>query len=155
MPLFEPDSDFATGPDVPNGPEEPILDIDDIQGVVLPGFGTSRQHVLGVRFPDAGGALRWLGRWSSAVSTLQQANGGRNRRRGAMRLDQPRPITPLWMGLALSADALLLLLLLSLPSEELGRRRGVQRRAGGSCRTAWRSAYRRRKPRYLGGRRDR
>jgi Dyp-type peroxidase family len=117
MPLFEPDSDFVTGPDVPNSPEEPILDIDDIQGVVLPGFGTSRQHVLGVRFPDAGGARRWLGRWSSAVSTLQQVNGGRNRRRRAMRLDQPRPITPLWMGVALSADALLLL---SLPPEELG-----------------------------------
>lgn len=117
MPLFEPDSDFVTGPEVPQAPLEPVLDVDDIQGVVLPGFGTSRQHLLGLRFADVNAMRRWLGRWAATVSSLRQVNAGRNRRRSAFRHDQPRPITPLWTGMALSADALRML---TLPPEELG-----------------------------------
>jgi Dyp-type peroxidase family len=115
--LFEPDSDFVTGPQVREAPLEPVLDVDDIQGVVLPGFGTSRQHLLGLRFADADATRRWLGRWGSTVSSLRQVNAGRNRRRRALRQDQPRPRTPLWTGLALSAEALRTL---TLPPEDLG-----------------------------------
>lgn len=117
MALFEPDSDVVTGPVVPGAPDEPELDVDAIQGVVLPGFGTSVQHLLGVSFADGDAARRWLSRWVTTVSSLQEVNSGRNQRRRAFRHGQPRPRTPLWTGLALSADGLRLL---GLEPQEIG-----------------------------------
>jgi Dyp-type peroxidase family len=107
--LFEPDSDLVTGPLVPGAPQEPELDTGAIQGVVLPGFGTTLQHLLGVSFTDSDAARRWLGRWITTVSTLEEVHSGRNQRRRALRHGQDRPRTPLWTGLALSADGLRLL----------------------------------------------
>jgi Dyp-type peroxidase family len=117
MALFDPDSDLITGPEVAGAPDEPILDVDDIQGVILPGFGTRAQHLLGLRFADPPAARRWLARWSSGAASLREVNAGRNRRRRALRAGRPRPAMPLWMGLALSADGLRLL---SRRAEDLG-----------------------------------
>jgi Dyp-type peroxidase family len=109
MVLFEPDSDVVTGPRVPGAPEEPVLAVDAVQGVVLPGFATTFQHLAGISFPDAEVARRWLGRWVGTVSSLREVTAGRNRRRRARRAGRPRPRTPVWAGLAVSAGGLRLL----------------------------------------------
>jgi Dyp-type peroxidase family len=109
MALFEPDSDLVTGPLVYGVPPEPELAVDAVQGVVLPGFATSFQHLAGVRFPDGDAARRWLARWTGTVSSLAEVMAGRNDRRRARRAGLPRPATPLWTGLALSSGGLRLL----------------------------------------------
>ena len=105
-PLFEPDSDLVTGPVVEGAPEEPVLAVDAVQGVVLPGFATPFQHLLGIRFPDADGGRRWLGRWTATVSSLAEVLAGRNGRRRALRAGRQPEETPVWTGLALSAGGL-------------------------------------------------
>ncbi len=109
MPLFEPDSDVVTGPEVPDAPIEPELDIDEIQGAIAPGFGSAVQHLLGVRFADGASARSWLSQRIGEVSTLAEVNDGRNARRRALRSEQPRPHTPVWTALTFSVDGLRLL----------------------------------------------
>lgn len=109
MPVFEPDSDLVTGPLVDGVPPEPELSVDAVQGMVLPGFATSLQHLAGIRFADGHAARRWLGRWAGTASSLAEVLAGRNHRRRARRAGLPRPATPLWTGLALSAGGLRLL----------------------------------------------
>jgi Dyp-type peroxidase family len=104
--IFEPDSDVITGPKVPGAPQEPVLEVDEIQGAVMPGFGTPFQHLLGLRFADAGTARDWLADRFGDVSSLAEVNAGRNLRRRALRDDQPRPHTPPWAAVTLSADGL-------------------------------------------------
>ena len=130
MALFEPDSDLLTGPLVTGAPDEPVLAVDDIQGVVLPGFGTLGQHLLGVRFADAPAARRWLARWGPEVSSLRVVNEARNRRRAALRRGKPRPRTPTWLGIGLSADALRLLGLAPESLGDPGYSVGLHARAG-------------------------
>ena len=107
--IFDPDSDVVTGPAVPDAPAEPQLDVEDIQGAVLPGFGTRYQHLRGVRFSSAAEGREWLRRRVGEVSTLEQVNAGRNARRRALRNGEPRPRTPVWTAIAFSADGLRLL----------------------------------------------
>ena len=58
-----------------------MLAVDEIQGNVLPGFGSFVQTLLGIRFEDADSARRWLSDVVPAVSTLRQVNDARNLRR--------------------------------------------------------------------------
>ena len=106
MTLFDPDSDLVTGPLVEGAPEEPVLAVDDVQGVVLPGFATAFQRLVGVRFADADAGRRWLGRWAPTGSSLAEVMAGRNARRRALRAGRPPPETPVWTGLAVSAGCL-------------------------------------------------
>jgi Dyp-type peroxidase family len=108
-PLFAPDSDLVTGPVVDGTPEEPELAVAAIQGAVLPGFATPFQHLAGIRFPDGDAARRWLGRWTGTVSSLAEVMAYRNESRRALRAGGPRPSSPVWTGLALSAGGLRLL----------------------------------------------
>ncbi|MEV0297637.1 hypothetical protein [Nocardia sp. NPDC050710] len=108
-PLFEPDSDITTGPLLADAPVEPVLDVDEIQGAVLPGFSTSFQHLVGLRFPDASTLRAWLRGPHASVSTLAQVMTQRNLRRAALRARQPRPQTPVMRCVALSVDALRML----------------------------------------------
>ena len=105
-PLFEPDSDLVTGPLVEGAPEEPVLAVDAVQGVVLPGFATPVQHLAGIRFADADGGRRWLGRWTATVSSLAEVLAGRNDDGALERAGVPPEETPVWTGLALSAGGL-------------------------------------------------
>jgi Dyp-type peroxidase family len=109
LPLFEPDSDVVTGPEVPDAPVEPRLDVDEIQGAIVPGFSSRFQHLLGVRFADAASARSWLRERIGEVSTLAEVNAGRNARRRALRNEQPRPHTPVWTAVTLSGEGLRLL----------------------------------------------
>jgi Dyp-type peroxidase family len=109
MSIFEPRSDLVTGPVVPGAPPEPLLDIDQIQGNVLPGFNTRRQWLLGIRFRDAARARAWLGGVLGEVSTLAEVIAVRNLRRAALCAGEDRPPTPTWTSVAFSSDGLRLL----------------------------------------------
>ena len=106
MPVFDPDSDLVTGPVVDGAPEEPVLAVDEIQGNILPGFGSFVQTLLGIRFEDADSARRWLTDVIPTVSTLRQVNDARNRRRHAARMGEPRPASPGWTNVAVSVEGL-------------------------------------------------
>ena len=111
MPIFDPDSDTVTGPAVSGAPAEPELHVDEIQGNILPGFGTRHQRLLGLKFdPAQVAAVRdWLGTQLGSISTLAQANEARNARRRALREGLPRPLTPLLVNIAFSIGGLRLL----------------------------------------------
>lgn len=106
IPVFDPDSDLVTGPVVRGAPAEPVLAVDEIQGNVMPGFGSFVQTFLGIRFEDADSGRRWLSDVVPAVSTLRQVNDARNLRRRAARSGQPRPASPVWTNITLSVEAL-------------------------------------------------
>ena len=106
MAVFDPDSDLVTGPVVDGAPEESVLAVDEIQGNILPGFGSFVQTLLGIRFEDADSARRWLTDVIPTVSTLRQVNDARNRRRHAARSGEPRPASPGWTNVAVSVEGL-------------------------------------------------
>jgi Dyp-type peroxidase family len=93
-----------------------VLAVDEIQGNILPGFGSFVQTLLGIRFEDADSARRWLSDVVPAVSTLCQVNDARNLRRRAARSGEPRPASPCWTNLALSVEGLKLL---GLPTDRI------------------------------------
>ena len=109
MALFEPDSDVVCGPLVPGAPAEPQLAVDEIQGAVLPGFGTSNQHLVGLRFESVESMRTWLAGPHAQISTLAETNAQRNARRTALRNGDPRPRTAVMVGVALSIEALQML----------------------------------------------
>src|SRR5688572_30726418 len=111
MPIFNLDSDVETGPAIPGAPDEPVLEADEIQGNIMPGFNTLAQGFLGVRWPRNGApaARRWLREILPLVSTLRQVNDHRNVRRRALRAGQERPPTPVWTNVAFDVEGLRLL----------------------------------------------
>lgn len=58
---FDPDSDVITGPEIPGAP---VLDVDEIQGNILPGFGSRHQVLLGLKVNEGqtADARSWLAR---------------------------------------------------------------------------------------------
>src|SRR4051812_48917506 len=48
------------GPEVPGAPEEPVLDVHEIQGNVLVGFNKDHQTFLFFRITDPGPTKQWL-----------------------------------------------------------------------------------------------
>src|SRR5687768_7971266 len=109
MTLFEPDSDVVCGPLVPEAPEEPVLDVDQIQGAVIPGFGTAYQHLFALRFADATRLRAFLAGPHAAPTPMAAVMTERNARRRALRAEQPRPRTSVMRAVALSMPALELL----------------------------------------------
>jgi deferrochelatase/peroxidase EfeB len=109
MAIFDPDSDIVTAPDIPGAPLEPVLVIDEIQGNVLPGFGSLVQAFIGLRFANTDTARKCLGWLLPSVSTLRQVNDVRNIRRRAARSQRPRPPSPIWTNVALSVEGLSIL----------------------------------------------
>jgi Dyp-type peroxidase family len=110
MAIFDPASDEVTGPEIDGAPTEPVLDVNDIQGAIIPGFGTSRQHLMALRFTGADALRHWLAT-TAPVSTLAEVMTVRNERRSAKRADRNAapPRTPVMRGLALTFQALRLL----------------------------------------------
>ena len=111
MAIFDPDSDTVTGPAVEGAPEEPVLAADEIQGNVVPGFGSLHQAFIGVRFDhgNVDGARRWLAGLIPSISTLAQVNDARNRRRRALRQGLPRPAGGQWTNVAFDGKGVALL----------------------------------------------
>lgn len=111
MPIFDPDSDSVTGPLIEGAPIEPVLEIHEIQGNILPGFGSLRQVLLGVMFDETKLSevkswLRWL---QPFISRLGEVNDYRNLRRTAARRNLPRPLSLVWTNIVFSHRGLQLL----------------------------------------------
>jgi hypothetical protein len=109
MPIFEPDSDTVTVPLIPGAAQEEVLHVDEIQGGVLPGFGTSFQHLFALRFSDTAALRTFLSGPHAVVSTLSDVMEQRNRRRAALRRGEGKPRTPVMRAVALSFAGLTLL----------------------------------------------
>ena len=92
-------------------PEEPVLRVDEIQGNVLPGFGTLHKAFIGVRFDESAvaSARQWLAALLPGIATLGQVNDARNRRRRAFRQGRPRPKSPVWTNVAFDSKGVALL----------------------------------------------
>lgn len=93
---------------------EPILEADEIQGNILPGFGTMHQALLGLRITDAAGgsmhARRWLRELAPLITSLRQLYTVREMRRAVAKATGERPLRPeALLNVALSAPALPLL----------------------------------------------
>jgi Dyp-type peroxidase family len=115
---FHPDKLLTTGPDASLEPE---LETGEIQGNILPGFGTRRLLLLGVRFGpgDSGKAAgrRWLRELAPRVTTLSQVNTLREVRRSVARATGRRPDqADVLINVALAATALAPL---GLPSDRI------------------------------------
>ena len=111
----------AAAAELPPPIEEPILEADEIQGNILPGFGTMHEALVGLRITDAaGGALharRWLRELTPLITSLRQLHTVREMRRAVATATGERPSRPeVLLNAALSAPALPLL---GLPSENL------------------------------------
>ncbi|GAA2161918.1 Dyp-type peroxidase family [Humibacillus xanthopallidus] len=63
----------ATG----QAPPEPVFDVDEIQGNVLPGFMKPRMAVIALEFGDLASARRWLGELVPRVTTMSQTMASR------------------------------------------------------------------------------
>jgi Dyp-type peroxidase family len=92
--------------------DEPILQTDDIQGSILPGFAKDIQTLLGFRIGQPGPARRWLVDIASSHLTSSEKVAryrDRNRRR-YVRDEGSRPDDPdqlaVWCNLGLSHDGL-------------------------------------------------
>jgi len=110
---FDPDSDVITGPEIPGAPVEPVLEVDEIQGNILPGFGSRHQVLLGLKFNEGqtADAKSWLARLVPSIATLRDVNTLRNLRRSLLRRQPAMPSAPSapWINIAFSIGGLRLL----------------------------------------------
>ncbi|HEX6899133.1 MAG TPA: Dyp-type peroxidase [Thermoanaerobaculia bacterium] len=110
---FDPDSDVITGPEIPGAPVEPVLDADEIQGNILPGFGSRHQVLLGLKVVEGriAEAKSWLARLVPSIARLRDVNAVRNLRRSLLRRQAALPAAPSapWINIAFSIGGLRLL----------------------------------------------
>jgi Dyp-type peroxidase family len=92
---FHPDAVLATGL---SAEEEPVLAVTEIQGNIVPGFGTAAATLLGLKWEPGATALvqarRWLRELAPRVSTLGQIHTLREVRRAVARATGFRPNLP-------------------------------------------------------------
>jgi Dyp-type peroxidase family len=100
-------------------PEEPVLDIDEIQGNIVPGFLKPHQGVLALTFGDVFGAKTWIRDIVSSITTLAQCMDSRIKVReyrglGVNRLSMlatpPPDVDDAWLNVAFSRAGLAKLL---------------------------------------------
>jgi Dyp-type peroxidase family len=96
-------------------PEEPVLDGDEIQGNVVPGFMKPHEAVLALAFRDAHKAKHWIGDIAPSITTLSQCMHSRRKVRehrglGAERRDTIGTDIPgvddAWLNVAVSRTGL-------------------------------------------------
>src|SRR5262245_21332104 len=100
------------GGSVPAGALEPILDANEIQGNIWPGFNTAHIGLLGFRIipGEEQNARRWLRELAPLITTLGEAWHAREVRRAVAKATGTAPLRPnIFLNLALSFDALPLL----------------------------------------------
>jgi Dyp-type peroxidase family len=61
---------MASAPQPPHAPAEPLLDVDEIQGNIVPGFMKPRMTVVALRVGDVDPARAWIGRLVPRITTL-------------------------------------------------------------------------------------
>jgi Dyp-type peroxidase family len=101
--------------------DEPVLAADEIQGNILPGFGTMCIALLGLQIVESAGcaadARRWLAELSPLITTVRQLHTVRESRRAVAKAVGVRPQRPeVLLNAVLSAPALPLL---GLPADGL------------------------------------
>ncbi|MCV6972015.1 Dyp-type peroxidase [Mycobacterium bohemicum] len=96
-------------------PEEPVLDIDEIQGNIVPGFLKPHQGVLALTFGNLRGAKTWMRDLVPSVTTLAQCMDSRVKVReyrglGVNRLstlaNPPPDVDDAWLNVAFSRAGL-------------------------------------------------
>lgn len=89
-------------------PQEPVLELNEIQGNVVPGFNKPCEGFVFLEIRDASGAKLWLKQQASRITTAAHVIGFRRARRLALRsngLSVPS-VSSAWLNLAFSAAGL-------------------------------------------------
>lgn len=89
-------------------PEEEVLDVEDIQGNVLPGFNKDHLTLMFFRITDVSSTRIWLSELAPYVATTREVLDDRRLRRTitARRGSEPEGMIATWSNLGLSAEAL-------------------------------------------------
>ena len=89
-------------------PEEEVLDVEDIQGNVLPGFNKDHLTLMFFRITDISSTRIWLNELAPYVATTREVLDDRRLRRTitARRGSEPEGMIATWSNLGLSAEAL-------------------------------------------------
>lgn len=103
----------------PAAPEEPVLDVDEIQGNIVPGFMKPHQTVLALSLGEVGAAKEWIRALVPSITTLSQCMDSRIKVRAHRGLGENRLITlatpapevdDAWLNMAVSRNGLAKLL---------------------------------------------
>ena len=83
---------------------EPVLDVTDIQGNIIPGFKKDHRTLLGFTFNNSNEAKKWVKLLSSHISTLSEVlNVNRTYKSEKKRLGaEPTDLTATWTNIAFS-----------------------------------------------------
>jgi Dyp-type peroxidase family len=98
---------------LPNAPVEPVLDMDEIQGIAVPGFFKPHQTLLYLRIPDSQEVLNHFkaflkasaGQFATAQQTLQDRRTHREAKRARAVIDRTEEAPPL-VAIAFSSGGL-------------------------------------------------
>lgn len=84
--------------------QEPLLELDDIQGNIIPGFNKDHQAFIGICIDDPAVARVWLGTFAGEISTASEGIQFRQLRRAMMaRLGaEPQGLATTWVNAAFS-----------------------------------------------------
>jgi Dyp-type peroxidase family len=86
--------------------QEPVLDIQDIQGHVLGGFDKDYQTFLFLGIADAQRARDWLRQTLSRITTLEEVLAEEGRLKSGGALPDPSPSRPVWQSIAFTFQGL-------------------------------------------------
>jgi len=95
--------------EIKGAPEEPVLDMGEIQGNVLAGFNKDHQLFLLLRITDIAAAKHWLMKLTAHIATLEEVLSF-NRLFSSMRQKigrDPRGLVATWLNVALTFDGLM------------------------------------------------
>jgi Dyp-type peroxidase family len=95
------------GEAVPGAPEEPVLEINDIQGNSLAGFNKDHQTLLCLEIGDVAGTKNWLRNLIPFISTLDEVLAFNRlfRAMRARRAIEPTGLVATWINIAFSSRA--------------------------------------------------
>src|SRR5262249_4435424 len=96
------------GPPLSDSPEEPILDIRDIQGNILVGFNKDHQAFLFFQITDVQGAKRWLQAITPQIATVDETLAFRRlfRAMRARRGEEADGLIATWINIAFSRSGI-------------------------------------------------
>jgi Dyp-type peroxidase family len=86
--------------------QEPVLEVDDIQGMIVPGYRKPRQNLLHFRITDVASARKWLSSLPLTSSRDTQEQHRRFKRLTARLGREPADFDAVFTGCALSANGL-------------------------------------------------
>jgi Dyp-type peroxidase family len=98
----------AHAPEIPGAPQEPVLDVHDIQGSVLVGFNKDHQHFIFLEITDVDVAKSWLRQLVPRIATTEETLVFRRLFR-ALRVRrgvEPHGMGATWTNIALTAEGI-------------------------------------------------